>query len=73
MKKQKWAGPFWTTECELEFLKKIGTYRKDRPPSSRKELLVKYKESIPGRKDWGKIHKEIVVDYVNFEIMKDKK
>lgn len=69
----------WGTSHELRFLKGLGGWR--RPGSHEKEipkgerrriLLLKYREAMRTRQNWGDINPKRVMEYVDRELAKAK-
>jgi len=56
----------WDTWNELDFLKKIGTWRKAQ--GDRKALLKQYRDSMRLRKRWGWVDALRVRDYIEREL-----
>jgi hypothetical protein len=65
-----WTGgmnSYWSTKCELEFLRKLGTYS-TAVTVSRKKLLQRYLRAMDERKNWAGLDKHVIRAYVMLEI-----
>jgi len=58
----------WTTKCEIDYLKSIGTFMLMPSKFTRKELLRKYRENMKLRVDWGAINPDKIKEYLAGEI-----
>lgn len=64
-----WTGgmnSYWSTQCELDFLKKMGMHSSIHAP--RKKLLRRYLQAAEKRKNWGGIDKHAILAYVKLEM-----
>ena len=65
-----WAGginSYWSTQCELDYLKKLGTHCLA-VQTPRKKLLQRYLRAAETRKNWAGIDKNVILAYVKLEI-----
>ena len=59
----------YNTQDELDFLKDIGNFRVvGKKKYTRRQLLEFYQETMEKRVNWGKIEKEVIVDYLAKEL-----
>jgi hypothetical protein len=61
----------WTTQDEIDFLRRIGTHRTGKNVLPRRELLRKYRRSIAQRSYWGAVDRQLIENYLTLEIGKD--
>ena len=54
----------YNTADEMEFIRKLGTFR-IYGNESRKSLLQKYIKTAKDRITWGRIHKQTIIDFAN--------
>ncbi len=54
----------WTTRDEVDFLARVGEWTVRTLPISKRELLIRYKETMEYRDDWTGIDKEAVTRLV---------
>ena len=67
------SGHSWTTDAEINFLQKLGSWVPDPLRNvSRKVLLEKYFRSMHHRVEWGSIQPEIIRKIVR-AMIKDEK
>jgi hypothetical protein len=61
---------YHSTECELEYLSKIGGWKEgiDLPKAVRIHYLERYLEGALQRKEWGMVDGGKVIDYVRQEL-----
>jgi len=59
----------YNTQDELDFLKDIGNFRVvGKKKYTRRQLLEFYRETMEKRVNWGKIEKDVIVDYLSKEL-----
>ena len=58
----------WTTEKEINFINKLGTFSKIKKPHE--QWARNYWATIKGRKDWGSMDKYLIMSHVDRLIRK---
>lgn len=67
MKQSNFDNAF-RTDHEIGFIRNIGTFSETSKGRSRREMLLRYRESIRKRRVWGEINQGLVLAFVDEEI-----